>query len=261
MANTQGRALSTLLVHYNQDDTNKKLHKEYLVSSLAMLGIPAQRVNRQGIDVRWASGGQACMFDLKTPEDVIASANDGRLHRQVVEMQAANCMMWGFLIEGEDSQDGVTVGYGPYAWPIERYDNLLLSLQNEGAKIVRSSSQDRTPQRLYSLYRYSGKEEHSSIHKPTPHKVLHGRYHDKLWRGHIEFLMGLPSLGEKKANDLIDRWPLTDILGITPEGLDAARRRWLAVDGIGKGLARDWEVWLREDFSSPALRAGGAGVA
>lgn len=247
-----------MLVHYNQDDTNKKLRKEYLVSALAMLGMDATRVNRQGVDVVWSSGGQLCMFDLKTAEDVIASADDGRLHRQVVEMQRRDCLMWGFLIEGPDSKDGITVGYGPHAWPVERYDNLLLSLQNEGAKIIRSTSQDRTPQRLHSVYRYSAKEEHGSIHKPQPHKVLHDRYTDRIWRGHIEFMMGLPGLGEDKANALIDRWPLTDCLGITPEGLAAAERRWLSVKGIGRGLTHNWETWLREDFSSALLRASGS---
>lgn len=256
MAATATRALSELFVHYNQDDTAKKLHKEYLVDALAAINVRARRVNRQGVDIVWTSGGQFCMFDMKTAEDVIASVDDGRLHRQVVDMQSRDCLMWGFLIEGPDSRDGITVGYGTHAWTIERYDNLLLSLQNEGAKIIRSPSQQRTPQRLASVYTYSAREEHSSIHKPTPHKVLHNRYTDRTWRSHIEFLMGFPGLGENKANDLIDRWPLTDVLGISPEGLAEAKRRWLSVPGIGKGLAHNWEVWLREDFSSPLLRTG-----
>ena len=253
------RELSTMLVDTKEDlkviDRHTKARRE-LIAQMVTLGVPTQPAKNLPMDVLWTVDGQPCMFDLKTPEDVIASVDDGRLHEQVTAAQRRNCILYGFLIEGEDSKDdGVTVGYGPHAWLYERYDNLLVSLQEEGAKIVRSKSPERTPQRLASLYRRSAKEQQGSWHAPQPHQNLHNMYTDRAYRRWVEALMSMfPDMGETRANSLLDRWPPMEILGATDEGIEAAAVRWRSVRGIGTKLVQRWEATLKDDFSSPLLR-------
>ena len=255
---TAGRALSTIAIDANEDqkpvvgDTRRNL-----VQQLVTLGAPATRVPSMPIDVAWSSGGQPCMFDLKTPEDFIASSQDGRLHYQMESMQRADCMVYGFVIEGRWGNDGVTIGHGPHAWSWNRFDDLVLSVQCEGACIVHVADAARTASRLYDLYKWTGKAAHGSWHRPAKSSpVLREKYADRSYRKHVESLMNLlPDMGEKRANMLLDTYAFMDILGITEDGLAEAAVRWQAVRGIGPKVVGVWDSYLREDFSSAIIRA------
>lgn len=257
MTDSPSRQLSTILVDAGQDAQSARNQRrlgrtsETLVRQLAAVGLQASVVAKLPVDIVWVSGGKQCMFDLKTAEDMIAAVDDGRLFRQMQAMRERDCLIYGFILEDNLTEDGITVGYGTHSWSFERFDNLLASLQAEGAMIVRSASQERTPQRLLQLYKWSGKEEHGSWQRPAPHRTLNNRYTDRIWRAHVEMLMGLPGLGENKANALLDRFSLMDILGVSPEGLAAAQARWLQIPGIGKKLAAGWATFIEQDFSSP----------
>lgn len=243
------RNLSTLLVDSKENNKLVQNHRRYLVQQLQAIGVPAQEARNLGMDVYWSVGGRACMFDLKTPSDLIASVNDGRLHDQITRAQNLDCMLYGILIEGRVSEDGVMVGYGPHAWSFERFDNLLLTLQEEGARVVYATTPERTAARLKALYHYSAKTTHGSYHTPSPNRELRNLYTDKTYRRQVEMLMSLPEMGEVRANELLDRWPLTAILGITPDGLEEAKVRWASVRGIGPKTVAAWERFLLDDFS------------
>lgn len=232
-----------------------------IVEELQRIGLKASYANGLAVDVVWSVDGKPCMFDLKTAEDAIASVNDGRLHNQMEAMKKANCLMFGFIIEGEWGQDGITVGHASHAWAWERLDNLFLSIQLEGGKILRSPRLDRTPQRLASLYRYSGRDDHGSWHAPQPHHNLHNAYTDKDYRRHVEALMSWPDMGEERANNLLDRYSYMEINGITPESLLVATERWKDVRGIGPKITRSWETFLLADFSKPRIVPQGLVIA
>jgi ERCC4-type nuclease len=258
---TNRRTASTVLVASNEDlkvIDHRTKERSALVAKLNALTVPAASTTRLPVDIVWTVDGHSWMFDLKSIEDVVASVDDGRLHAQMTAMQAREPECFGLLIEGGFG-DGVVVGRGPSAWPVERVDNLLLSLQMEGAVILHSPSKSRTAERLASLWNWSRKDTHGSWHRPQKKQhAMHDVYTDKTWRAVVEFLMGMPGMGETNANALIDRWPLADILGVTPEGLRAAKERWLAVKGIGGKTAETWGGFLSEDFSSPLIRGGAA---
>ena len=242
MAEEETRALSPISIEAHQDsDTD-------LVRRLKGIGVPAQRVNGIPVDVVWSIDGKPAMFDLKTASDLIAAVADGRLTEQMKNMQAAS-EYFGFIMEGEWSRDGVTVGYGQHAWAYERFDNLIVSLQEEGAIIAHASSQGRTAARLASLYRRSGKTNRGSWKRVKPTPTVTEPHHDETWTDQVRMLMCLYRCGEDKANALLDRYSLREILGITDEGLEAAVERWGGVKGIGKGLTSAWEGMLKADFS------------
>lgn len=255
------RQLSTISIDANEDqkivDEVTKAQRN-LVQQLRNIGVNAQRVPSLPVDVVWSVDGRSCMFDLKTPDDFIASAQDGRLHQQMTDMQRANCLVYGFIIEGRWSQDDETIGYGTHAWSWDRFDNLVMSVECEGAKILHSPRVERTARRIHSVYVWTGKSATGSWHAPVkPAPTLHERYIDRSYRKHIESLMGLlPDMGEKRANLLLDTYSFMDVLGITEDGLREASARWRSVRGIGDGLVRNWEAYLREDFSPP-IRVNG----
>jgi ERCC4-type nuclease len=241
--------LSTILVEAHEDS------KTNLVARLVALGHPARRVNGLPFDLSWSSDGKTFAFDNKTAEDLMASAEDGRLHEQVEAMKA-RATVWGFVLEGPLSEDGYVVGYGPHAWNVDRLDNLILSLQCEGAVIVHSTSQARTASRIGALYKWSAKRDHGSWHAPVrPQFTLQRDYGDKDYRRHVEAIMSLfERAGETIANELLDRYTFAEILGITPDGLQAAAERWVATPRVGKVLAKRWAEFLSQDYSLPVAQ-------
>lgn len=248
------RTLSRILVEAHEDQhvvNPAQLQRRHLVEAMEKLGLPVTRCDTAlPVDLMWSVDGEPCMWDLKTPHDFIASAEDGRLHKQLKAMEDRGCTLYGFIIEGAPSTDGITVGYGTHAWAVERFDNLVLSIQCEGAKVVRSEGQERTPTRLASLYRWSGKVERASWRRPVkPSYSMNKLYGDDRLRNTVEFFMGMfPRIGEDKVMALLDKWTVADLLGATDEGIAAAREKWLAERGIGRTLADAWEARLRGDF-------------
>lgn len=238
---------STILVPGNEDS------KSDLVARLKAEGVPAQRISTGEVDVTWTVDGEYICFDLKTPTDLIASADDGRLHSQSEAMKKRNPILWGYIIEGRQvSTDGYTVGYGPHAWSINRYENLVLSLQAEGATILHSEGQSRTAERIKSIYRWTEKDSHGTIHKAVrPAFTLDNGPADPGLRAHIQALMTWPGMGQKRAEALLDRYTWIELNGATREGLQVAQERWVSTPGIGKVLADRWAKFHQADYTIP----------
>lgn len=244
------RTLSKMLVEVHEDkhitDHDTKSRRD-LVKQLDRIGIPVVQCEAaMPVDVMWSIDGEPCMWDLKTSQDFIASAEDGRLHKQMQAMEEKGCSLYGFVLEDEISRDGgITVGYGTHAWAAERFDNLVLSIQCEGAKVVRSLAPQRTATRLAALYRWSGKVERASWRRPmAPSYSLNRLYGNKAYRSAVEGLMALlPGCGEERAVALLQHFTLAEILD--PVG---GPTRWPTVRGIGKTLSEAWQRKLQGDF-------------
>lgn len=242
------RTLSKILVEVHEDkhvvDHDAKARR-HLVAQLEKLGVPVERCEAPlPVDLMWTVDGEPTMWDLKTPQDMIASAEDGRLHKQMQSMEERGCVLYGFGVEGDVSGDGVTVGYGTHAWAVERFDNLLLSLQAEGAKIVRVYDASRTASRLAALYRWTGKADRASWRKPkAPSYSLNRLYGDRDYRAAVEALMALfPGCGEERAVALLSRYTMQELLG------EGAEKRWKEVRGVGPLLTTKWARVLSGDY-------------
>lgn len=249
------RTLSNILVETHEDQHHvdrAALQRRNLVDAMEKLGVPVTRsVAPLPVDLMWSIDGEPSMWDLKTAHDFIASAEDGRLHKQLKAMEDRGCSLYGFIIEDEVSHDGVTVGYGTHAWTIERFDNLIVSLECEGAKVARSwGGNARTPARIAALYRWSAKVERASWRRPVrPSYSLNRLYGDDRLRNTVEFFMAMfPRVGEEKVMALLDKYTVAELLGSTEEGIASARGKWMAEKGIGRTLADTWESRLRGDF-------------
>ena len=247
------RNLSRILVEVHEDkhytDRRGGVRRE-LCTQLERLGVPVVQAQSLPFDILWTVDGEPVGFDLKTPVDLIASAVDGRVHKQIQAMEEKGCIVYGILQEGRDSEDGITVGYGSHAWDVERYDNLKLSLQAEGAKVVCSADPSRTAARIASLYRWTAKAERASWRHPIrPSYSLKRDYGDPAYRAAIEALMAIfPKCGEERANALLDALTIAEVFGTTEESIEVAAKRWITVDGVGKGLASAWKEVLLGDY-------------
>lgn len=235
---TRTRTLSKIYIEAHEDS------KSDFCAQLDRLNAPYERSNSLRVDAMWFVDGKAVMLDLKTPTDLIASATDGRLHTQCLSMERGNCLLHGFLIEGNATRDGITVGYSTHAWDFNRYENLLASLQAEGNIILHSATRERTAARLLSFYRWTGAAEHSKWREPLKPSVLGKRwYGDDDYRAHVEALMALPGMGLERAESLLEEFPFATLLD------PAHTEELVRVDGIGKGLVTKWKAFLEADYS------------
>lgn len=212
------------------------------------------------VDCVWTAPVGLIMLDFKTPSDLIASVNDGRLSTQSETMQAKHPARWGFFIEHQPGEDGITLGHGTHAWNVERFDNLCCSIAEDGGVVIHAAPH-RAAQRLQAYYLRSLRTQTATWKEPNPHKGLNNPYTDLTYRAQVEMLMCLPGIGEQKANDLLDRWPLVDLLGIDPTKLEWALENWGRVKGLGKKTISQVRNFIEEDFSSDTLREETVNVA
>lgn len=190
------------------------------------------------VDYGWAANGKSVLGENKTALDLIASASDGRLHRQMESLKKADL---GFImLEGGLSVDGYTVG----SWTYEAFDDLLMSLQCEGVVVVHSPYASATARRLAALYRWTQKEKHGSWHEPIAFLPPLEDIGDDDYRSRIGMLMHLPKCGPNKATKLVREFGLAGALNFTPEQVAEAQRRWVTIPGIGDKLAETWGAWL-----------------
>lgn len=219
------------------DNREKTPSAEVRVKELAVLNVPATVGHLSVGDYQWLvqaedSTAHLVVVERKSIQDFLSSAADGRLNRFIEETGGANPpngMIRALLLEG-DQFTFSTHGYKD--WTPEQLDNLLVSMQSFGVRVLRSHSVARTAARLKSFWLYSGREDHNSLLKIVPPEVT-GNYLSPTKREAIRALMGLPGWGEKVARTALDA------VGSVGGVLDAVRTRdytrFKDVHGIGKG--------------------------
>ena len=230
---------TTIKVAEDEDVTRR------IVAGLSALHVPATTAKHVPVDLVWSVGDGLVMGDVKTAADLIASVADGRLHNQTAAMHQAKAWFPFILLVGPISKDGITVGYGTHAWAIERFDEMLVSLQEEGIYTPLAASEARVVPRIASLYMRLGKGVRGSWHAPVKRRPDQNQYYDRTYRDQVSLLLALPGMGETRAEALLRDNTLMEIIGQTEESLAIARARWVKQRGIGQKLAADWEEFFR----------------
>ena len=218
----------------------------HIVSALAGYNVPAVAVNDLPVDYMWTVDGLPVMGDRKTPADLIASAQDGRLFDQILSMQERGANPYFILVEltsGMDSLDGgYTVGYNAHAWGFDDYEDLIFSVQVVGgAKVTRSPTAALTPRRLAALWRWLDKTEKGSWRAPVIPRPSEPIYFDREYRSKVAMLMTLPLCGEKKANLIKEELTLAEFFSMD---LETATARWKTFKGVGPKIINEWIRFL-----------------
>lgn len=205
------------------------------------LGRSTWRCETFGVDAMWVANGDTYGIQRKELKDLVASVQDGRLTREVMQMAALDVAV--LVVEtGERGgawpreMGGVitgTAGWGR-GWTVSQMRGLLWSLQARGIWVTLVRDEAATMEYLGELERWSRKKEHSSLLARGQAKAgLFGK------RGSREFgmwmLMSLPGVGPKMAGDIWDHFGgdvvrLSDKVG----GVEGLTK----VKGVGKVTAK-----------------------
>lgn len=185
-----------------------------------------------GVDYMWGVEGGFAGIQRKETTDLIASVYDGRLQKELVQMQG---LVYKFLvIEGRWNwnRDGELVNqYSTFSK--KQLVGLLLSVQARTIAWLDTESMNDTVKIIGQVKNWTEKPSHDSLlARPKPDKSVWGTRSSRDWGIHI--LTSFPGIGPKLAAAIIDHF------GEVPLDWNADLSELMAVPGLGKNKA--WEL-------------------
>lgn len=196
---------------------------------LRSLGPSSNLPEDYGVDFLWTTPTGMVGFQRKAfPGDLLASLNDGRLGKELIQMQALEVK--GIVLEGMPmftEHGALLFNYGNLTranlW------NLEYSLQaNHGLVLFWTDTPAETASLLQQLYAYTQKGEASKLMQRS----------DKRWArvGNRSFavylLESVPGVGHQKAQAVVDFFE-----GTLPIEWKGTVRELMKVEGIGRKTA------------------------
>lgn len=185
-------------------------------------------VEGYGVDFLWGSRalGGLCGVQRKEVRDLVASLHDGRLAKELAQMNRLRMRV--LIVEGKTAwtRDGELAD--AYARITKRQLRAALwSVQARGVWVERTDSHQETAEALGWLQEWSRKDKHTGlIARPGPAGSAWGKIGNRDYQLHL--LTSLPGVGVELAERILGhfgRVPLT--LGVGEEEL-------LEVKGLGK---------------------------
>lgn len=185
-----------------------------------------------GVDFAWIdAAGEWRGVQRKELSDFLASLDDGRLAKEIVQMRA-HIVMPILVLEGR-----IQVAEGqvmtpkwrnniPYAGFMRR----LITINNRGVQVFFTSEPRQTAEFIYAYHDWTMSEKHETAsHRPKPAGDW-GKPSNRDWQIHL--LQGLDGIGATTAKAIIDT------LGRCPLRVDATVEELMNVPGIGRVTAR-----------------------
>lgn len=183
--------------------------------------------------------GAVAGVQRKTISDLVASVNDGRFQKELLQMGKLN---WAaFLIEGREewTSDGVLVlagrrrEGGGRGFTLARYQSILLGIQSRGIRVLHSLDLADTTRRLQVLDRW-WTNEHSGRDLEARPKVR-GEWGDRMTDAE-GLLAQIDGVGYKRAKAIVKHFN-----GEVPLKITCAFEELLRVEGIGRVTAE--KIW------------------
>ena len=132
-------------------------------------------------------------------------------------------------------------------WTWERVLGVLRDVQYEGVPVEFVLGDGGVERSLVALYHWTGKDEHVSLHRPSP-PVVTGMYMDPDYRAQVAMLICIPGIGEKAAVALLGQF------GSVKGVCNASRGALLTVSGIGKQRAGTVGEFLAGEVSTASRK-------
>lgn len=213
-------------------------HPDETVASLVRLGVQAHISLLPAGDFQWvveqedaSAPGWVCLVERKTIMDLVASVDDGRLARFIDETGGTTPpphLLRFLLVEG-DVEGGAHHGR---SWSPEQLEAVLVDAQLCGLTVLRSPSARTTPQRIVSLWRWSGKDSHTALLKPALPGISDD-YLDPEEKAAVRILMCLPGWGESRARAAIRFFGAPAV--VFERILARDYKAFAKVDNVGRG--------------------------
>jgi ERCC4-type nuclease len=187
-----------------------------------------------GVDVFFFANSRKVGVQRKEYKDLIASTNDGRIVKEVLQMEALDYKI--LLVEGDMkwTDDGnLILPFATDTWNRNRWDGLLWSIQDRGVWVMYTDGLTGpfgTIGLIPRLESWFSKTSHSSLAtRPGTAKPLWGGVaSDRDYA--VWFMQGVPGIGAELAGRIYDK------LGLV-FGLEVGIDELMTVEGIGKGKA------------------------
>lgn len=179
---------------------------------------------KYGVDILWRARGGYSGAQRKEISDLIASVGDGRLAKEIQQMQSLDHRF--LIVEGvtKSTTDGILwKGFGR-PWTMQQFRNLLRGVASQGVIVEQTASLKGTGDLVPELVRWTMKEHRSLKGRPGPASVW-GKADNRDYQVHL--LQGLPGIGIELAERIIDQ------LGM-PLGWAVSKTELLSVPGLGK---------------------------
>lgn len=203
--------------------------------AMKALGSVSSLPEQYGVDALFASRGQWVGIQRKELSDLINSVYDGRLTREVAQMQRLPLAM--LIVEGRPSwtMDGDLMGkgasYGP-KWTYTQHRGMLWSLRAKGIWVDTTDSVAETVGVIAMFIAYCRKEHHRALdRRPNPESVW-GKPGNRDYACHL--VQGLPGVGVELAERIVDTFGV-------PFGWKVSEDQLTMVEGIGKKKAH--KIW------------------
>lgn len=202
--------------------------------SLRALGEVGMLPERYGVDFLWHVRGW-CGVQRKEVKDYIASMRDGRLARELEQMDPlrVKCL----IVEGEWGVVGDTVlpkgvRRAQYGVKHTQFMSGLWAMQARGVMLTTSTSIRQTAGLVKMLEAWTQRETHGSLGqtRDVVPKNNWGRADNRAFQVHL--LTGLPGVGVEMAGRIVDHF------GGVPWTWEVTEEQLMEVEGIGKTRAR-----------------------
>lgn len=175
----------------------------------------------------------------KEVEDLVASVNDGRLYKELIQMRALDIGV--LLIEGrlQWTADGLLMSKAK--WTRAQHLGVVLSANLKGYWTISSNGVDDTREWLRQFTKWAGRTTHKGLTtRPKPTRDEWGTRQSRDWGLHV--LMSFDGIGSEVAGAMYDHF------GGLPMRWDVTEAEMMEVKGIGKGRARKMMEALERDI-------------
>jgi ERCC4-type nuclease len=200
------------------------------------IGTVSSAPEKWGVDFLMHTKRGMVGVQRKALPDLVASLNDGRVAREIIDMRELDIGIW--MIEGMPkwSTDGQLM-QSRVTFTRERLMGFNLSIQSQGYWVMITEDREDSARSLLLLESWM-ETEHKSLHqRPNPQGVF-GTPTSKEWLVH--FIQGLPGIGHDRARAIAqfyDRSPITLRAGVDLSEIPGIGRK--VADRIEKLIGRE----------------------
>lgn len=199
--------------------------------AIKTLGTVSSTPERYGADILFIAKKEKCGVQRKEVKDFIASIQDGRLQREIAQMQVLAQRL--LVIEGklQWTLDGDLMGkqWG-IRWTHRMHRGAIWSVQGRGVWVISTDSIQQTIDCCRDFEAYCRKAKHTMLDSRPGAVGVWGKPNSREFGMHL--LMGIDGVGPELAGRIWDRW------GRVPWSWDVGMDELMEVDGVGKVKAK-----------------------
>lgn len=208
--------------------------------SLRALGRTSSIPERYGADFLWAGRcGSIGVQRKEFPGDFLSSVSDGRLAKEIGQLQALDLRV--LMLEGDGSWtvDGNLVSSWGQAWTREQHRKFLWSVQKAGVWVERTADVEDTVRAIRWLVEWGWKSKHQSVMRRPSAKGGWGKPSSRELGVHV--LQSFEGIGPEVAERIWEHfgglplaWTVTveEMMGVKGVGVKRARKLVEVLGGV-----------------------------